>query len=134
VVVGLLLVAGGAGYAWRTSALQADTPSDIVPVAQNGPGASPAPHSPLGDLSAFRVITQDTLRLLNSGDQPGATARVDDLEIGWDNAEARLRPRDRNAWTTVDGKIDKVLRELRATSPHPDTEKAALNALLGVLG
>jgi hypothetical protein len=80
------------------------------------------------------VITQDTLRLLDSGDQAGATARVDDLEIGWDNAEARLRPKDKNAWSTVDGKIDKVLRELRATSPNPDTEKAALNALLGALG
>jgi uncharacterized membrane-anchored protein len=135
VVVGLLLVAGGAGYAWRTSTLQADTSSDVAPIAQNAHGASsPAPRSPLGDLSTFRVITQDTLRLLDSGDQAGATARVDDLEIGWDNAEARLRPKDRNAWTTADSKIDKVLRELRATSPNPDTEKAALTALLAALG
>jgi uncharacterized membrane-anchored protein len=135
VVVGLLLVVSGAGYAWRTSALQADTSSDVTPAALNVPGASsPAPRSSLGDLSAFRVITQDTLRLLDSGDQTGATARVDDLEIGWDNAEARLRPKDRNAWTTVDGKIDKMLRQLRATSPNPDTEKAALNALLAALG
>jgi uncharacterized membrane-anchored protein len=135
VVVGLLLVAGGTGYAWRTSALQADTSSDIAPAAPAAPGASnPGPRSPLGDLSAFRVITQDTLRLLDSGNQAGATARVDDLEIGWDNAEARLRPKDRNAWTTVDGKIDKVLRELRATSPNPDTETTALNALLAALG
>jgi uncharacterized membrane protein len=135
VVVGLLLVLGSAGYAWRTSTLQADPSSDVAPVAQNVPGgSSPAPHSPLGDLSAFRVITQDTLRLLESGDQAGATARVDDLEIGWDNAEARLRPKDKNAWTTVDGKIDKVLRELRAASPNPDTEKLALTALLGALG
>lgn len=138
VIVGLLLVAGSAGYTWRTSALQADTSSDTapaVPVPQNGPAASnPTPRSPLGDLSPFRVITQDTLRLLDSGDQTGATARIDDLELGWDNAQAHLRPKNRNAWTTVDSKIDKVLRELRATSPNPDTEKAALNALLGVLG
>jgi hypothetical protein len=31
-------------------------------------------------------------------------------------------------------KIDTVLRELRATSPDPTGEKAALNDLLGVLG
>ncbi len=38
------------------------------------------------------------------------------------------------AWTTVDGKIDTVLRELRSTSPTLPSEKAALAALLGVLG
>jgi hypothetical protein len=60
-------------------------------------------------------------------------SRVDDLEIEWDNAEARLRPRDKAAWTDIDGKIDRVLRELRATSPNPSSEKAALTMLLVAL-
>ena len=82
-VVTVLFVAGVAGYVWRTSALRTDT-SNAVPVVQAGPGgSSPAPTGPLGDLSPFRVITQDTLRLLNAGDQAGATARVDDLEVMW---------------------------------------------------
>ncbi len=134
VVVTVLLVTGVTGYLWRTSALRADT-ADTVAVVQAGPGGtSPLPTGPLGDLSTFRVITQDTLRLLNAGDQAGATARVDDLELTWDNAEAHLRPRDGAAWTAVDGKIDRVLRALRATSPNPDSEKAALTALLAALG
>jgi uncharacterized membrane-anchored protein len=138
-VLALVLVAAGAGYSVRRSALQADTPEPAAAVAsmpsgdRPAPGAQPAP-SPLGDLSAFRTITQDTLRLLTANDQSGATTRVDDLETEWDNAEARLRPKDKAAWTAIDGKIDTVLRELRATSPKPASEKAALTALLGALG
>jgi hypothetical protein len=71
---------------------------------------------------------------LDAGDQSGATARVDDLEVEWDNAQARLRPKDKAAWTEIDGKIDTVLRELRATSPNSNSEKAALTALLTALG
>ncbi|SEO75714.1 hypothetical protein [Amycolatopsis saalfeldensis] len=133
VVLVLVLVAAGTGYSLRKSALQSDS---ATPVAAP-PGAAPAAAgkvSPLGDLSEFRTITQDTLGKLNAGDQSGATSRVDDLETGWDNAEARLKPKDEAAWSTVDGKIDTVLRRLRATSPDPKQEKPALTDLLTALG
>ncbi len=139
VFLAVILTAGGVGYTLRTSALQADTspqaPVAPQPVAGGGP-AQPVPvhPSPLGDLSTFRGITQDTLNLLNGGNQAGATSRVDDLEIQWDNAEARLKPKDKAEWTKVDGKIDKVLRELRAASPDQAGEKDALTALLATLG
>ncbi|OXM59704.1 hypothetical protein CF165_46180 [Amycolatopsis vastitatis] len=134
VVVALVVVAAATGYSMRKSALQdsVDPAPNAVP---NASGGGPVAHvTPLGDLSAFRKITQDTLDLLNTGDQSGATSRVDDLESQWDQAEARLKPKDRATWTEVDSKIDKVLRELRATSPRPPDEKAALTALLGSLG
>ena len=148
VVVVVLLVAGVAGYFWRSASLEAEAATESGPtvpaVGQPAPGASqpapvsagqPAPAaSPLGDLSSFRTITQDTLNRLQSGDQPGATTRIGDLEIAWDNAEARLKPRNKATWTEIDDKIDTVLRELRATSPDPTSEKGALNDLLGVLG
>jgi hypothetical protein len=111
-----------------------------IPVAGQAAGSVPGEGqarprvSPLGDLSKFRKITQDTLGLLNAGNQSGATTRVDDLETEWDNAEARLKPKDKAEWTTIDGKIDTVLRELRATSPKPASERAALTALLDALG
>jgi uncharacterized membrane-anchored protein len=143
VVVGVLLAAGLGGYAWRSHVLTtaADAPATAdaapaaAPAAGGGQPAAPAkPTSKLGDLSQFRTITQDTLDLLQNGDQAGATARVTDLETAWDDAQATLEPRDRAAWTQVDGKIDKVLRELRSTSPDPATEKDALTALLAALG
>jgi uncharacterized membrane-anchored protein len=141
VFVALVLIAGGTGYVLRTSSLQQDTSvqpdtSNSAPAVQPIPGGSqtaqPSP-SPLGDLSKFRGITQDTLNLLDAGNQSGATARVGDLEIEWDNAQARLKPKDNAAWTDIDGKIDKVLRELRATSPNSNSEKVALTALLATL-
>lgn len=145
-VLALVLAVGGTGYALRKSALDAEAaaPADTGSVAAPaqpasgvgtgaGAGAVVKRVSPLGDLSAFRVITQDTLDTLNAGDQSGATTRVDDLEATWDDAQARLKARNGEAWTAVDKKIDKVLRELRATSPDPAAEKAALTALLGAL-
>jgi uncharacterized membrane-anchored protein len=138
VVLVLVLVAAGTGYSLRKSALQTDSPAAVA-APPGVPGAPAAAGnagtvSPLGDLSEFRTITQDTLGKLNAGDQSGATSRVDDLETGWDNAEARLKPKDGAAWTTVDGKIDTVLRRLRATSPDPKAEKAALTDLLTAVG
>ncbi|WP_275295166.1 hypothetical protein [Amycolatopsis sp. La24] len=132
-VVGLVVVASVVGYVLRTSALQAE-PASAAPAPAGTGGSQPVRQSPLGDLSQFKTITQDTLTKLDSGDQSGATSRVDDLETGWDNAEARLKPRDPAAWTAVDGKIDTVLRQLRATSPDAAEEKTALNDLLAALG
>ena len=141
VVVALILVASGVGYTARKASLQDDTSGAVVQAAPAGSpvgagtGSGPAaPTSPLGDVSSFRTITQDTLDRLDRGDQAGATTRVDDLETAWDNAEARLKPRNPAAWNAVDGKIDTVLRELRATSPDPTSEKAALTALLARTG
>ncbi|MBV9922906.1 MAG: hypothetical protein JOY78_18910 [Pseudonocardia sp.] len=142
VVVGLLLALGVLGYLWQTAALQADIPmttgaatAGAAPSGTAGHAAAGAPtsHTRLGDLSAFRVITQDTLRLVTAGDQSGALARVRDLEIAWDDAEAHLKPRDKAAWTDLDAKIDKVLREVRAASPDPAGEKTALTTLLNAL-
>jgi hypothetical protein len=146
-VVGVLLAAGVAGYFWRAQALQtevatvqavpaAPTPADPAPGTPTGAAhaAQPAaPTSKLGDLSQFRVITENTRDLLDRGDQSAATARITDLETAWDDAQAKLKPRDPAAWTTLDDKIDTVLRELRSTSPNPASEKAALDDLLAAL-
>ncbi len=130
VVVTLLVIAGLIGYHVRQAALQMPE-TTAQPTATSTPGS--VQQSPLGDLSSFKTITQDSLDLLNAGNQSGATTRIGDLEYEWDTAEARLKPKDIAVWTLIDGKIDTVLRELRAVNPHATTEKAALEALLAVL-
>ena len=127
IVVCALLLAAGTGYTVKKVDLSSQATA-AVSAADAG-----SVTSPLGDLTTFRTITQDTLDKLTGGDQAGATTRVDDLEFEWDNAQSTLKPRNTAAWTTVDDKIDTVLRELRSTSPHLDTEQAALTALLGSL-
>lgn len=138
VVLAVLLAAGGVGYGVRKTALQdpgPDAPAAPAPVAgAPAPGGAARPVSPLGDLSAFRVITQDTLDRLDGGDQASATNRVRDLESSWDDAQARLQARNSAAWSVIDKKIDTVLRELRAMRPDRTREKAALIDLLTALG
>lgn len=129
VVIALFLVLGGIGYHARQKVLQ----NDIAKNPPSATGTTGIPASPLGDLSKFKTITQDTLNKLNTGDQSGATTRIGDLEYEWDNAQSRLKPKDKAVWTMIDGKIDTVLRELRSTHPNVVTEKAALTALLAVL-
>jgi hypothetical protein len=128
IVIVLFLVAGGTGYFIRHSALQAD-----ISNTPTGATASGTSTSPLGDLTIFKTITQDTLDKLNAGDQSGATTRIGDLEYEWDNAQSRLKAKDKSEWTKMDGKIDTVLRELRAVNPNPVTEKSALRSLLAFI-
>lgn len=131
VIVGLIfLVVGGIGYHIQKAKLEVP-PIDMENTVQSG--NSTTPMSAIGDLSIFTTITQDTLDKLNAGDQSGATTRIGDLEYEWDNAQAKLKPRDKTKWTEIDGKIDTVLRELRAVHPNITTEKSALEALLTVL-
>jgi hypothetical protein len=140
VVLAVLLVLGGAGYAGRVNALAQDAGPAAAPTAAAPAGATavpgapaPGPNATLGDLSGFRTITQDTLGLLQRGDQAGATSRVTDLETAWDQAQGRLQARDEAAWTRVDGKVDTVLTTVRAGSPDPAAETTALNDLLAAL-
>jgi uncharacterized membrane-anchored protein len=120
-VVAVLLVGSIVGYNARKNTLLKDVPASAVGATR------------LGDLSSFSTIAQDTLDKLNSGDQAGATKRVDDLESAWDVAQAKLKTRDDKTWTLIDGKIDTVLTALRKASPAAADEKTALTELLTVL-
>lgn len=121
VVLALLVLAAGSGYSWRSSQLRIQAAALVTPTA------------PLGDLSAFRQIAEDTLGLVSAGNLSRAKSRVGDLEFAWDNAEARLRTMNSEKWSAVDDSIDDVLKKLRAVRQDPSASTKSLESLIVVL-
>ncbi|AYF78629.1 hypothetical protein D7D52_01730 [Nocardia yunnanensis] len=97
------------------------------------PGQATA-HFPPAEIAKFRTVTQDTLAQVQAGRQQDAKTRIKDLETAWDDDESTLKPMDRSAWTTIDGRIDAALKAVRAASPDQATETQALTTLLATLG
>ena len=109
-----------------------------VPPASAAGGVSGSPSAPavqlhpaskLGDLSSFTVIVDDVAARAKQGDLEGAKSRIKDLEIAWDSAEAGLKPRSAQDWSTLDGAIDVALHAVRASNPTQAAESDALGKL-----
>lgn len=108
------------------------------PGAQAGaPPGVPArqahPTTKLGNLGKFAVIVTDVQAKVAKNDLVGGKARVKDLEVAWDDAEAGLKPRDSAKWHQLDDQIDAVLTALRASNPVQGDCASAVATLMTTL-
>ena len=142
-VLALYIVGGFGFYTVRMNGINAaaDAQPSALPAVSSSASAGATATTPanpvvtaLGDMSKFDVIAQETLTMLQAGQQTQATAHITDLETAWDQAQAVLKHRDSKTWTVVDTQIDAVLRALRSSKPDVATEEKALTDLLTLDG
>jgi hypothetical protein len=100
------------------------------------PGAASAPRGArtvLGDLSGFRAIAADALRIAQTGDLATARARMKELEEGWERAEPKMKPLAPDQWKKVDSAIDRARRELRFWRAKRTDSVESLQALIDTI-
>jgi hypothetical protein len=116
--------------ATRTSAPSVSTPAGTSSSAAAQKSAQSATAQfPPDEVAKFRAIVDDTLTIVNSGDQTRAAARITDLETLWDADQSSLQPLDETGWTTLDKQIDSALKAVRTTAPNLKDETQALTTL-----
>jgi uncharacterized membrane-anchored protein len=135
-VVGLGLSSLGSSQSEVAALTIADpgTGTALQPGTGNGPAApaakQPRPITRLGNLTQFAAIIGDVQNRVANKDLAGGRARVKDLEVSWDDAEAGLKPRDPGKWHQLDDEIDAVLTSLRAGNPSQADCTAKLKTLM----
>jgi uncharacterized membrane-anchored protein len=133
----VVAVTTGALLVWTAGQPHATTASDeetsTAPATTTRTPGQTTAHFPTAEIAKFRSIAQDTLAKVQAGDRTGATTRIKDLETAWDDDQATLQPVDDTAWHVLDGRIDSVLKAVRASQPDPATEMQSLTALLTAL-
>jgi hypothetical protein len=90
-------------------------------------------HTALGDLSRFRAIAVDTLRIAQTGDLHAARARIRDLEESWEDAAPKMKSLAPDKWKAIDSAIDRARRELRFWRAKRTDSVEALQSLIDTM-
>lgn len=108
-------------------------PGLVAAQGQTGSMAPAAATSPLGDLSEYRTIAEDALKLAKGGDIAGAHKRLKEFETVWDNHEDSNKKKSYNRWKGIDNQLDFTLDKLGAKKPDQAACEKALENLIAKL-
>lgn len=112
----------------------------VVPVAHNPAWAEDAAppsgmetddqQGPLGDLSEYGRLAEESLDAVGADDFATARAKVDALQAKWRAAAAELKRKSPEDWKAANAAVEGAVRELHAKSPDKDRSLDSLNTLL----
>ena len=88
-------------------------------------------HRGPGSSESFERGFEALAGLAVSGVQ--VSARATDLETAWDDAASSLQAKNPDRWTALDGRVDAVLKSVRASTPDSGREMSSVDALLTAL-
>lgn len=87
-------------------------------------GSLQAADAPKYDMSKFKVIVEDTAKLVKSGDYAAAQKKIMDLEGLWDEGTKELKAADRKVWTVIDKQMDASIEAVKGAKDAASAEKA----------
>jgi len=134
----VVVLATGALLHWVSTQPHRDTgdaaSEDDVPARVTSSARVPAPLAsavfPPASIALYRSITQDALARVRAGDQQTVKTTITGLETAWDHDQDQLQPINSATWSSLDHKIDAVLKSIRAAKPSVDDETRTLTTLL----
>ena len=71
-------------------------------------------EKPKYDMSAFKAIAEETLKLINDKSYPAAEKKIVELEDKWDDGTKPLKAADRKVWTVIDKQMDVAIEAVKA--------------------
>lgn len=81
-------------------------------------------QKPKYDLSQFKSIAEETLKLVSEKSYPAAEKKIVELEDKWDEGTKPLKAADRKVWTVIDKQMDAAIEAVKACKDDTGAVKA----------
>lgn len=84
-----------------------------------------ADAAPKYDMSKYKKITEEALKLVKAADYAGAHKKTVELETAWDEDTKKLKEANRKAWKAADDQMDAAMKACESAKDAEGGKKAA---------